>query len=296
MSRSRWFGLGWAVVATLALACAGTASARVKKSQPTSPTITISSPHRGASYQRGARILAHFRCSEGGRRGAIISCHGTVARGHAIDTKSVGVERFTVVAVDSSGHRTEKTVRYSVWAYTDPMSAIQGLSPERIDMGVDYAGSGPILALGAGKVIRASNHDAGPESCWGKTCWPGGGIVIYRLADGPFAGKFVYAAENITVMVKRGQHVKAGQPIATLHDASPNMEIGWASGRASETLAFADHHECQCGDPGGWSTIEGRNFNRLLVALGAPGGYLQPNPPQQSMPSGWPSMARLHRR
>lgn len=252
--------------------------------------IKITSPGNGASYQRGSRVFARFRCSvPNKRRHVISSCRGTVPHGHVIDTQSVGLKQFTVTATGKDGRRYAKTVHYTVWAYTNPMSSIGGLSPERIDMGVDYAGYGPIRALGAGKVIRASNRDDGPLSCWGKTCWPGGGIVIYRLSEGPFAGKFVYVAENITVNVKEGQHVKTGQPIATLHDASPNMETGWASGRESETLSFADNHECTCGDPGGWSAIEGRNFNQLLVALGAPSGYLQSSVPQQSMPAGWPT-------
>lgn len=255
---------------------------------PVTPTITISSPRTGASYQRGSRIVAQYRCSEAGQSSAIASCQGTVARGDPINTRSVGLEHFTVTATDTAGHQTVKTVHYTVWAYTDPLTSINGLQTGRIDMGVDYSGSGSILALGSGKVVRASNHDSGPSSCWGRTCWPGGGIVIYRLSAGPFAGKYVYVAENITVHVKEGQHVIAGQAIATLHNAYPNMETGWASGTASETLAIADHHQCTCGDPGGWSAIEGRNFNQLLMALGAPSGNLQPNPPAQRMPAGWP--------
>jgi hypothetical protein len=155
-------------------------------------------------------------------------------------------------------------------------------------MGVDYAGSGPLLALGKGRVTTASNHDAGPLPCWGRTCWPGGGIVVYRLLDGPFAGKYVYVAENITVDVKPGQTVRTGERIAVLHEGSPDMETGWGSGHGPETLAIARGHQCTCADPGGWSSIEGRNFDRLLRALGAPPGYLQPNPPNQRMPRRWP--------
>ncbi len=156
-------------------------------------------------------------------------------------------------------------------------------------MGVDYAGSGSIVALGDGTVTMASNHDAGPPSCYGRTCWPVGGIVVYRLWGGPFAGKFVYVAENITVKVRAGQTVASGQPIAVAHDASPHIETGWASGKGPETLAIADRHQCRCGDPGGWSTIEGRGFNHLLKALGAPSGYVQPKLPKQRMPPGWPT-------
>lgn len=272
------------------------AAAPSRASAVVAPTIKITSPRSGASFERGTRVFARFRCSEpGDQHHAITSCRGTVPHGSVINTSSVGLLHFTVTATLKNGHRYKETVHYTVWAYTNPMRSVQALGTGRIDMGVDYSGYGPILALGAGKVVRASNHDAGPLSCWGKTCWPGGGIVIYRLSAGPFAGKFVYVAENIAVNVKEGQHVKAGQQIATLRDASPNMETGWASGQASETLAFADNHQCTCGDPGGWSSIEGRNFNALLVLLGAPAGYLQSSVPQQSMPAGWPSDSGIHR-
>jgi hypothetical protein len=140
------------------------------------------------------------------------------------------------------------------------------------------------------RLTFASNYDSGPPSCYGRTCWPAGGFIVYRLADGPFAGKYVYAAENITVSGSAGQKVRTGQRIATVHDAYPYIETGWGSGKGPETLAIADRHQCTCSDPGGWSAIEGRNFDQLLVLLGAPSGYLQPNPPSQHMPCGWPRM------
>lgn len=255
-------------------------------------TITITSPRDRASYERGSRVLARFRCSEGGIIGPIATCTGTVPPGHAINTSSVGIKSFEVIATDTSGNTLAETVHYTVWAYTNPLRAVRGLRRGRIDMGVDYAGQGPITAVGEGRVVVATNHDSGPPSCWGRSCWPGGGVVVYRLSNGPFAGKFVFVAENITVRVHRGQTVHTGEEIATLHDAYPNLETGWASGSGPETLAIAKGHQCTCGDPGGWSSIEGRDFNRLLVALRAPSGYLQPNPPHQTMARGWPRLRR----
>jgi CSLREA domain-containing protein len=254
------------------------------------PKIMVSSPFHGGSYERGSRVLARFRCTEGGISTPVATCKGKVRSGHAINTSSLGTKSFKVTATDKSGTRVTKTIHYTVWAYTNPLSSVSGLQSGRIDMGVDYAGSGPLLALGNGRVTMASNNDSGPLSCWGRTCWPGGGIVVYRLSDGPFAGKYVYMAENITVNVSAGQRVKIGQQLATLHNASPHMETGWASGHGAETLAIAYGHQCSCTDPGGWSAIEGRNFDDLLVALGAPSGYLQPSQPNQSMPRGWPSL------
>ncbi len=181
--------------------------------------------------------------------------------------------------------------------YVNPLRAVQGLQPSRIDMGVDYSGSGPILALGRAKVMVAGDRFAGPESCWGKTCVPPpGDMIVYRLLDGRFAGKYVYVVENITIEVRPGQTVRPGERIAILHPASPNLEMGWASGRGIQTLAAARGHQCACRDPGGWSSVEGRNFDALLVRLGAPGGYLTTVPANQHMPAGWPSLPAASRR
>ncbi len=194
-----------------------------------------------------------------------------------------------MTATDPSGNTVTQTVRYGVWAYVNPLRSVTGLRPSRIDMGVDYSGSGPILAIGKAEVVAAT-YVPGPERCWGKTCAPApGGWVVYRLLDGPFGGKYVYAVENITVKVKVGQIVGQGQTIAVLHRGSPNLEIGWAAGRDAETLAVARNHQCACTDPGGWSSVEGRNFNRFLMWLGAPSGYLQQTP-HQTMPRGWPAL------
>ncbi|MBV9606868.1 MAG: hypothetical protein JO027_17265 [Solirubrobacterales bacterium] len=181
-------------------------------------------------------------------------------------------------------------------AYVNPFRAVANLQASRIDMGVDYSGAGPLLALGRAKIVLAGERFAGPESCWGKTCVPPpGAMIVYRLLNGRFAGKYVYVVENITVEVHAGETVNAGQTIAVLHDASPNLEMGWASGRGVWTLAAARRHQCACTDPGGWSSVEGRNFDALLVWLGAPSGYVTTIPPDQHMPRGWPAIPATRR-
>jgi CSLREA domain-containing protein len=252
------------------------------------PAITITSPSPHASYQRGTRVVARFRCDEGGVRSAIASCKGSVAGGHAIGTGRLGNARFVVTAIDKSGRRARRSVRYFVFQYVNPVREVSALAPRRIDLGVDYSGFGPLLALGDGVVTMATDSDSGPSSCWAISCWPGGGIVVYRLLDGPFAGKYMYAAEHVTVTVHPGQRIRAGQQIATLYQGYPWVEFGWAAGPGPEALGIADGHQCTCGDPGGWSTIDGRNMDQLLVGLGAPSGWLQATP-DQSMPPGWPS-------
>jgi hypothetical protein len=260
------------------------------------PAIVIASPRSGSSHELGAPITARFSCTEGGSTSSIVACKGTVPSGHRVDTGSAGTRSFTVTATDASGHVVTRTVHYSVWWYVNPLVAVSNLHTSRIDMGVDYSGSGPILAIGRAKVTFAKGNVSGPESCWGKTCAPAGsGMVVYRLLNGPFAGKYVYQVEAITVSVKAGQMVRTGQKVAVLHDVSPNLEIGWAAGNGAETLAVKDGHQCTCTDPGGWSSVEGRNFDAFLAWLGAPSGYLQSIPPQR-MPRGWPALPRRHPR
>lgn len=256
------------------------------------PTISLSAPFAEAFYLRGSRILARFRCGEGGVPSAIAICSGSVASGRPISTGHSGTAWFTVTAIDKSGNRTTTAIRYEVFDYVNPLRDVSGLTRRRIDLGVDYAGSGPLLAIGRGRVTFASNTDSGPPSCWAISCWPGGGIVVYRLLDGPFAGRYVYVAEHISVVVRTGQILRPGQKIATLHVGYPWSEWGWAAGPGPEALAMTDGHRCPCSDPGGWSTIDGRDMNRLLVALGAPSGYAQANTPVQRMPRGWPTWPR----
>jgi len=178
----------------------------------------------------------------------------------------------------------------------NPLREVTTLEPSRIDMGVDYSGSGPILAIGRAKVVLASDKLAGPERCWGKTCVPPpGDMIVYRLLAGPFAGKYVYVVEHITIGVKAGETVRAGEKIATLHEGSPNLEMGWASGHGAQTLAVARGHQGRGSDPGGWSSIEGRNFNSLMVWLGGPAGYVTTIPRNQTMPPGWPALPARRR-
>lgn len=283
-----------AAIVTVAL-IAGPRAAAAGNRAPAPPasglTISILSPRNGGAYQWGTPLIARFRCGTTGPATILASCTGTVPDGRAIDSRTDGRARFTVTAVGASGNSVTRTIGYEVWHYVNPLHRVAGLQAQRIDMGVDYAGSGPISAIGAGRVITA-RYVPGPEGCWGRTCAPAPGAwVVYRLLYGPFAGKFVYAVENITIRVKPGQLLRAGQTIAVLHPQSPNLEIGWAAGRAAETLAVARHQQCTCVDPGGWSSIEGRNFDRFLVWLGAPSGYLQ-GIPAQTMPAAWPKLPR----
>ena len=103
--------------------------------------------------------------------------------------------------------------------YRIPLRDVSGLNPERIDMGVDFGGSGPVYALGSAVITNASGNSAG---------WPGGGWITYKLTDGPDAGLMVYLAEDVTPTVQVGQQVSSATVIGTMFAGGDGIETGWA--------------------------------------------------------------------
>jgi hypothetical protein len=146
--------------------------------------------------------------------------------------------------------------------YVNPL-ANASVRAERIDQGVDYAGSGTIGALGPAVVTKVVPSGSG---------WEGGGYVEYKLTAGPYAGRYVYAAEGVTPTVSVGQTLSAGQPVATIvPGSSTGVEMGFASGVGESSYAS------QYG--GGYSegqlTAAGQAFSNLLASLGAPAGLAE---------------------
>jgi murein DD-endopeptidase MepM/ murein hydrolase activator NlpD len=144
--------------------------------------------------------------------------------------------------------------------YLNPLRAATGLIPQRVDMGVDFAGSGPIYALGDAVITNAQGDNAG---------WPGGGWITYQLTDGPAAGLVVYVAEDVTPTVQVGDQVTSSTVIAQMYNGADGIETGWAtpdSSTAESQLAVAGG----IGGDGPFPTEVGLSFDALLVALGAP--------------------------
>ncbi len=163
--------------------------------------------------------------------------------------------------------------------YLNPFRSVTGLLPQRIDMGADFAGSGPVYAIGDAVVTNATASNAG---------WPGGGWITYQLTDGPAAGLMVFVAEDVQPTVQVGAHVTPETVIADMYNGSAGIETGWAmpDGSSAESqLAVAG------GVSGGgpFPTLVGVNFDQLLVALGVPAA---PNAGQSGygvLPSNYPT-------
>lgn len=154
-----------------------------------------------------------------------------------------------------------------------------GLQPGRTDQGYDLSGSGPLYALGPGRVLTASLWPG----------WPGTGGVVYQLTGGPDAGRNVYYMEHVQANVTPGQMVQAGQPIATLLSGYPFLEAGWAN--ASGTGPLTPYN----GSPDGTPMSGGSNFRAFVNAL-LSGGRLPAGIGAAGMGGGMMALPSVHLR
>jgi hypothetical protein len=178
-------------------------------------------------------------------------------------TKSIAAvhreAQLAALARAKARHRHKHHATVTV-VYDNPLRDISGLIPERVDMGVDFGGAGPIYAIGDGVVTQATNANGG---------WPGGGWITYELTDGPAAGEVVYVAEDVTPTVAVGDHVTPSTVIANMFNGGDGIETGWAMlDSASSESELPEAGGITGGGP--FPTAIGMNFEFLLRALGVP--------------------------
>ena len=162
--------------------------------------------------------------------------------------------------------------------YQNPLRDVSGLVPERVDMGVDFGGSGQVYALGDAVITNATGTSGG---------WPGGGWITYKLTDGPDAGLTVYLAEDVSPVVQVGQHVSSATVIANMFAGSDGIETGWAqqSGLSAESqLAEAG----SVGGNGPFPTRIGLSFEELLQSVGVPAAPNRDQYPYGLLPANYP--------
>jgi murein DD-endopeptidase MepM/ murein hydrolase activator NlpD len=145
--------------------------------------------------------------------------------------------------------------------YVSPfLSATTG----RIDQGVDFTGTGPIAAVGDAEILAT-----------GAPGWPEGGGVLYKLLSGQRAGQVIFVYEGVQATVHAGQHVSAGEQIATFVPGG-SIEMGFADA-AGVPLSHAEYSE-------GVETVWGREMASFLTGIGGASG-LSPSlgqlPPQK---------------
>lgn len=152
-------------------------------------------------------------------------------------------------------------VAYNPPRLANPLAGAH-VTPERIDQGVDYAGTGYYAAVARGVVTKVLGASSG---------WPGNYIEMTVTQPGPLFGRSIFYAEGVAPTVRVGQTVNPGDRIANLIPGWPTgTELGFASGVGSSS--YASQHG---GYTEGHSTAAGIAFSRLIQVLGGPGGTLQ---------------------
>ena len=151
--------------------------------------------------------------------------------------------------------------------YINPLaSAI--VNPERIGQGVDYAGVGKLVAIGAGRVTRLATDGSG---------WPGT-FIQYQLSSGADAGCSVYYAEGVVPAdgLRVGDAVSAGEPIATIIPSYPTgIELGWGAGVGTKAYAKVAGQWNPTDDEDNIASAAGQSFSALIAALGGPPGKVE---------------------
>ena len=158
--------------------------------------------------------------------------------------------------------------------YVNPLGP--GLTPYRIDQGVDYNGPGDLYAVGSGTIIKT--HSNG---------WPGGAFILLHLDSGRYKGRYVYYAESISPDVSPGDNVRAGQRVGHATGCSScGIELGWAADDPLDhTLAYVRGQAgagLAAGDAGGYPTACGMQFSRFIQSLGGTPGLMLSRPVQGS--------------
>lgn len=170
--------------------------------------------------------------------------------------------------------------------YANPLRNISNIFAARIDMGVDYKGTGPVMAIGKAKVTVATTH----SRFWGRST---GNVVVYELLEGPAKGKSVFVSEYCTPLVKVGQIITTATTVCRMYGGT---EMGWAEPGGSDKPAAWYTQYVPAGYKDGTKTAYGVNFDALMLKLGALGGnthagYVSYNPQKTvgQVPASYPT-------
>ncbi len=207
-----------------------------------------------------------------GTRGAPTAAQASAISGPArarwADSSGAGpLSRWSVPRVTGTGLTHACRLSSDPSGYVDPLGDAR-VRPERIDQGVDYAGSGTLAAIGVATVTYVGTTYTG---------WPGS-FIEYRLLDGADAGCYVYYAEGVTPAagLQAGDTVAAGQSIASIIPGWPTgIELGWGAGITTATYAAEAHQWSATNDQDSIASPPGKSFSALVASLGGPPGKVE---------------------
>ena len=195
------------------------------------PSVTITTPPEGASYNYGESVDASYTCTEAA--GATLeSCVGTGEDGEPINTTTLGSHAFTVTAKDTDGQTTTVTHTYTVnrapttLTYTGATSGVFGepftLSGKLTDTesGAPLAGQPVTLTIaGTSVTCTETTNGAGEVSCpFTAALFTPGNYTI----EASYGGSAVYEGASSTaefVLEKaRTEIAYTGETTADYHD------------------------------------------------------------------------------
>jgi hypothetical protein len=87
------------------------------KKDSVAPAIQLKKPANNVAYAQNQKVAAAYSCTDA--TSGVASCSGSVAVGANIPTTTLGVQTFSVTAMDNAGNSVTKSVSYSV----DPPAA-----------------------------------------------------------------------------------------------------------------------------------------------------------------------------
>lgn len=168
--------------------------------------------------------------------------------------------------------------------YNDPFRR-GNFTPERIDMGADFTGSGPIFFPGPGIVTEVDNSWLNAAGAPYPGTW-----IEEHFTSGPLRGKNVYFAEDITPAagLHAGMKVDSNTLLGTL--TGSQMETGYAANAISHGWTLAAKTGQYTGE--GVATWYGKAWDNVLVTLGVKPARPQPSSISGSGPANWPYGAK----
>jgi hypothetical protein len=204
--------------------------------------------------------------------GGLVDGHGAQASADASRARS-GRPHVTALPPSRGSNRAPARVAGTCrpvpnsTGYVNPVAG-DVLVSERIDQGVDYAGSGTLTAIGRARITYVGT---------GETGWPGA-FIEYRLLTGPDTGCFVYYAEGLTPAagLRPGQRVRAGQVLANIIPGwATGIELGWGAGVSTKTYAEKTGRWTATDDADSVASAAGKSFSSLIAGLGGPAGRVE---------------------
>ncbi|MBV8991833.1 MAG: hypothetical protein JO372_25015 [Solirubrobacterales bacterium] len=204
----------------------------------------------------GSGSSAYSDVYENGR--LVASSHAPTLTDKQINHVSYGIVQLTPEAEQGPVSLLfDQATAAAYTGYVNPLRADR-YTTGRTDMGVDFCltPGEPIRALGDGIVIGISPNWFRHQP-----------YIWYQLLDGPDAGRFVYAAEQITRLAHIGARLTAGQPLAYYKNSGTCIEMGWSTlDGATLAQATTGYREAQI-------TRAGVSFAQFLITLGVHGSF-----------------------